>query len=157
MATKTDDPKVLAQNRKANHDYFIEDTVEAGIVLTGTEIKSIRQGKANLRDSFVRIQSGEAWLINCHISHFEHGNRFNVDPTRTRKLLLHRTQIDKLFGQMKEKSYALVPLKIYLKNGFAKVLLGLAKGKKNYDKRQDVAKKDAQRDIDRALRDRQKY
>lgn len=157
MATKTDEPKVLAQNRKANHDYFIEETVEAGIVLTGTEIKSVRQGKANLRDSFVRITSGEAFLINCHISHFEHGNRFNVDPTRTRKLLLHRSQIDKLFGQMKEKGYALIPLKIYLRNGYAKVLLGLAKGKKNYDKRQDIAKKDAQRDIQRALRDRQKY
>lgn len=157
MATKTDDPKVLAQNRKASHDYFIEETMEAGIVLTGTEIKSIRQGKANLKDSFARISNGEAWLLNMHISPFEQGNRFNVDPTRTRKLLLHRGQIDKLLGHMKEKGYALVPLKIYVRNGYAKVLLGLAKGKKNYDKRQDLAKKDAQRDIQRALRERQKY
>ncbi|KEO82446.1 SsrA-binding protein SmpB [Tumebacillus flagellatus] len=157
MATKAEEPKVLAQNRKANHDYFIEDTIEAGIVLTGTEIKSVRQGKANLKDSFARISNGEAWLSNMHISPFEQGNRFNVDPTRTRKLLLHRGQIDKLFGQMKEKGYALVPLKIYVRNGYAKVLLGLAKGKKNYDKRQDLAKKDAQRDIQRALRERQKY
>lgn len=157
MATKTEEPKALAQNRKASHDYFIEDTMEAGIVLTGTEIKSVRQGKANLKDSFARITNGEAWLLNMHVSPFEQGNRYNVDPTRTRKLLLHRGQIDKLFGQMKEKGYALVPLKIYVRNGYAKVLLGLAKGKKNYDKRQDIAKKDAQRDIQRALRERQKY
>ena len=148
--------KVLAQNKKATHDYFIEETIEAGLVLTGTEIKSIRQGKANLRDSFAKIQNGEAWLWNMHVSPYEQGNRYNVDPVRTRKLLLHKPQIMKLMGHMKEKGYALVPLKMYVKNGYCKVLIGLAKGKKNYDKRQDIAKRDAKRDIERALRDRQK-
>ncbi|MGB8953795.1 MAG: SsrA-binding protein SmpB [Tumebacillaceae bacterium] len=156
MAKQVED-KVLAQNKKATHDYFIEETIEAGLVLTGTEIKSIRQGKANLRDSFAKIQNGEAWLWNMHVSPFEQGNRYNVDPTRTRKLLLHKPQIMKLMGHMKEKGYALVPLKMYVKNGYCKVLIGLAKGKKNYDKRQDIAKRDAQRDIDRALRERQKH
>jgi SsrA-binding protein len=156
MAKQVED-KVLAQNKKATHDYFIEETIEAGIVLTGTEIKSIRQGKANLRDSFAKIQNGEAWLWNMHVSPYEQGNRYNVDPTRTRKLLLHKPQIMKLMGHMKEKGYALVPLKMYVKNGYCKVLIGLAKGKKNYDKRQDIAKRDAQRDIDRALRERQKH
>lgn len=156
MAKQVED-KVLAQNKKATHDYFIEETIEAGIVLTGTEIKSIRQGKANLRDSFAKIQNGEAWLWNMHVSPYEQGNRYNVDPTRTRKLLLHKPQIMKLMGHMKEKGYALVPLKMYVRNGYCKVLIGLAKGKKNYDKRQDIAKRDAQRDIDRALRERQKH
>ncbi|MCX7570144.1 SsrA-binding protein SmpB [Tumebacillus sp. DT12] len=151
------EPKVLAQNKKASHDYFIEETVEAGIVLTGTEIKSIRQGRANLKDSFARIINGEAFLWNMHISPYEQGNRHNVDPVRTRKLLLHKVQIMKLMGHVKEKGYALVPLKMYIKNGYCKVLIGLAKGKKNYDKRQDLAKKDAQREIQRALRERQKY
>jgi len=146
--------KALVQNRKASHDYFIEDTVEAGIVLTGTEIKSIRQGKANLKDSFARVANGEAFLMNMHISPFEQGNRHNVDPTRTRKLLLHKHQIFKLMGHVKEKGYSLIPLKLYIKNGYCKVLIGLAKGKKNYDKRQDIAKRDAQRDIERALRAR---
>lgn len=149
--------KVLVQNKKASHDYFIEDTYEAGLVLTGTEIKSIRNGRANLKDSFCRIQNGEAFLLNMHISPFEQGNRHNVDPTRTRKLLLHKTQIMKLYGQVKEQGMALVPLKLYVKNGFCKVLVGLAKGKKNYDKRQDIAKKDAQREMQRALRERQKH
>jgi SsrA-binding protein len=151
------EPRVLAQNKKAHHDYFIEETIEAGIVLTGTEIKSIRQGRANLKDSFARIQNGEAFLWNMHISPYEQGNRFNVDPTRTRKLLLHKHQIHKLMGHVKEKGYALVPLKLYIRNGFCKVLIGLAKGKKNYDKRQDIAKRDAQREMQRALRERQKY
>jgi SsrA-binding protein len=150
------DEKVLVQNRKASHDYFIEETVEAGIVLTGTEIKSIRRGRANLKDSFARIMNGEAFLWNMHISPYEEGNRYNVDPTRTRKLLLHKHQIYKLMGQTREKGYALVPLKMYIKNGYCKVLIGVAKGKKNYDKRQDIAKKDAQREMQRALRDRQK-
>lgn len=149
--------KVLAQNKKASHDYFIEETVEAGLVLTGTEIKSIRQGRANLKDSFARIIDGEAFLWNMHISPYEQGNRHNVDPTRTRKLLLHKPQIFKLMGHVKEKGYALVPLKLYIRNGYCKVLIGLAKGKKNYDKRQDLAKKDAQREMERALRERQKH
>ncbi|ARU61474.1 SsrA-binding protein [Tumebacillus avium] len=156
MSASTE-PKVLAQNKKATHDYFIEETIEAGLVLTGTEIKSIRQGRANLRDSFARISSGEIHLLNMHISPFEQGNRHNVDPTRTRKLLMHKQQINKLFGQTREKGYALVPLKLYIKNGYCKVLIGLAKGKKNYDKRQDIANKDAKREMERALRDRQKY
>jgi SsrA-binding protein len=151
------EPKVLAQNKKATHDYFIEETIEAGIVLTGTEIKSIRQGRANLKDSFARIANGEVYLMNMHVSPFEQGNRYNVDPTRTRKLLLHKGQIMKLFGQTREKGYALIPLKLYIRNGFCKVLLGLAKGKKNYDKRQDIAKRDAKREVERALRERQKY
>jgi len=153
---KEAESKVLAQNKKATHDYFIEDTIEAGLVLTGTEIKSIRQGRANLKDSFARISNGEAFLLNMHVSPFEQGNRHNVDPTRTRKLLLHKHQIFKMVGHMKEKGYALIPLKLYIRNGYCKVLIGLAKGKKNYDKRQDIAKRDAQRDIDRALRARQK-
>ncbi len=157
MAKGRQEDKVLVQNKKASHDYSIEETVEAGIVLTGTEIKSIRHGRANLKDSFAKVVNGEAFLWNMHISPFEQGNRHNVDPTRTRKLLLHKHQIFKLMGHVKEKGYALVPLKMYIKNGYAKVLIGLAKGKKNYDKRQDLAKKDAEREVQRALRDRQKY
>lgn len=146
----------LAQNKKANHDYFIEETYECGIVLQGTEIKSARRGKVQLKDSFARIINGEVFLMNAHISHFEEGNRFNHDPLRVRKLLLHNKQIMKLVGLTKEQGYTLVPLKMYLKNGFAKVLLGLAKGKKDYDKRETLKTKDANRDIQRALRDRQK-
>ncbi|WP_246942551.1 SsrA-binding protein SmpB [Bacillus pinisoli] len=148
--------KVVAQNKKANHDYFIEETYEAGIVLQGTEIKSIRAGKINLRDSFARIQKGEVFLYNAHVSPYEQGNRFNHEPLRTRKLLLHKKQIAKLIGETKEAGVTLVPLKVYLKNGFAKVLIGLGKGKKNYDKREDLKKKEAKRDIERAFRDRQK-
>jgi SsrA-binding protein len=148
--------KVVAQNKKARHDYHIEETFEAGIVLQGTEIKSIRAGKANLKDSFARVQNGELFLHNMHVSPYEQGNRYNHDPFRTRKLLLHRKEINKLLGATKEQGYSIVPLKMYLKNGYAKVLIGLAKGKKNYDKRQDLKKKDAKREIERAFRDRQK-
>lgn len=148
--------KVAAQNKKAYHDYFIEDTYETGIVLQGTEIKSIRNGRANLKDSFARVQNGEVFLHNMHISPYEQGNRYNHDPLRTRKLLLHKKEISKLIGFTKEEGYSLIPLKIYLKNGFAKVLLGLGKGKKKYDKREDLKKKEAKRDIERAFRDRQK-
>lgn len=148
--------KVVATNKKAYHEYFIEETYEAGIVLTGTEIKSIRAGKANLKDSFARISQGEAYLHNMHISPFEPGNRFNHEPTRARKLLLHKYEIDKLMGLTKEKGYALVPTKIYLKDGMAKVEIALAKGKKLYDKRATVAKRDADREIARALREKQK-
>jgi SsrA-binding protein len=156
MAKKQDGEKVYAQNKKASHDYFIEDTLEAGIVLTGTEIKSIRQGRANLKDSFARIQNGEVFLHNMHISPYEQGNRFNPDPMRTRKLLLHRKEIAKLIGLTKEKGYTLIPLRLYPKNGYCKVLLGIAKGKKLYDKRDAIAKRDAAREIERAFRDRQK-
>jgi len=148
--------KQVAQNKKAYHDYFIEETFEAGIVLQGTEIKSIRAGKVNLKDSFARVQKGEVFLHNMHISPYEQGNRFNHDPVRTRKLLLHRKEINKLIGETKEQGYALVPLKLYLKNGYAKILLGLARGKKKYDKREDLKKKEAKRDIERAFRERQK-
>jgi SsrA-binding protein len=148
--------KVVAQNKKAYHDYEIEETYEAGLVLTGTEIKSIRAGKVNLRDSYARIKNGEVFLLNMHISPYEQGNRFNHDPLRTRKLLLHKREINKLFGLTREKGYALVPLKIYLKNGLAKVDLALARGKKLYDKRETMKKRDAQREIERAFRERQK-
>ncbi len=148
--------KIVAKNKKAYHDYFIEEKIEAGIVLTGTEIKSIRAGKANLKDSFATIKQGEVFLHNMHISPYEQGNRFNHEPTRARKLLLHRLEISKLIGKTKEKGYSLVPLSIYLKKGLAKLEMGLAKGKKMYDKRHDEAKKDAQREIERAFRERQK-
>lgn len=145
--------KPLAQNKKASHDYFIEETYEAGIVLQGTEIKSIRAGRVSLKDAHIRILNGEAQLINMHVATYEQGNRFNHDPTRSRKLLLHRAQIDKLFGLVQQKGYAIVPLKLYIKNGFAKILIGLGKGKKQYDKREDLKKKQMKRDIDRAVKD----
>lgn len=146
--------KLIAQNKKAFHDYHIEDRYEAGIALTGTEIKSIRLGRANLRDSFAQVRRGEVTLHNMHVSPYEQGNRYNHDPLRTRKLLLHRQEINKLIGMIKEKGYTLVPLKLYLKNGLAKVELALAKGKKEYDKRETVKKKDAQREIEKAIKDR---
>ena len=148
--------KLIAQNRKANHDYTIEDTFEAGIVLQGTEIKSIRAGRINLRDSFARISQGEIYLHNCHISPYEQGNRYNHEPLRTRKLLLHKREISRLTGVTQEQGYTIVPLKVYLKNGFAKVLIGLGKGKKQYDKREDLKRKEAKRDIERAFRESQK-
>lgn len=148
--------KTIAQNKKATHDYFIEETFEAGMVLTGTEIKSIRAGRANLKDSYARIERGEVYLFNLHISPYEAGNRFNHDPLRTRKLLLRAAEIRKLIGMTKEQGYTLVPLRLYLRGGFCKVELALAKGKKNYDKRDSEAKRDASREIQRALRDRQK-
>ncbi len=148
--------KQLAQNKKAYHDFFIEETFEAGIVLQGTEIKSIRKGKANLKDAFAKIERGEIYLYNMHVSPYEQGNRYNHDPLRTRKLLLHRKEINKLIGETKEVGYTIVPLKLYLKNGYCKVLIGLGKGKKQYDKRDDLKKKEAKRDIERAFRDRQK-
>lgn len=148
--------RVLAQNKKANHDYFIEDTYEAGIVLKGTEIKSIRNGGVNLKDSYARIRDGEMFLLNMHISPYEQGNRYNHDPVRTRKLLMRRKQIDQLIGVTKESGYSLIPLKVYIKNGYAKVLIGLGKGKKNYDKRETLKRKSAQREVERALRERQK-
>lgn len=156
MGKKTES-KVLAQNKKASHDYFIEETFECGLVLSGTEIKSIRMGKANIADSFATIRNGEAFVHNMHVSPFEQGNRNNpTDPTRTRKLLLKKAQINTLLGSTKQQGYTLVPLKIYVRNGYAKLLLGLGKGKKQYDKRDTAAKRDANRDIQRALREKQK-
>ncbi|MEF3304343.1 SsrA-binding protein SmpB [Paenibacillus sp. GYB003] len=155
--TKKSEGKLLAQNKKASHDYFIEDTFEAGLVLTGTEIKSLRGGRANISDAFCTIRNGEAFVNNMHISPFEQGNRNNPsDPTRARKLLLKKEQINKLLGLAKQQGYTIVPLKVYIRNGYAKLLIGLARGKKQYDKRESEAKRDAQRDIQRALREKQK-
>jgi SsrA-binding protein len=148
--------KLISNNKKAYHDYFIEETFEAGIVLQGTEIKAIRAGRINLKDSYAKIFNNEIFLYSMHVSPYEQGNRYNHDPLRTRKLLLKRREISKLIGETKQAGYALVPLKLYLKNGFAKVLIGLAKGKKNYDKREDLKQKEAKRDIERAFRERQK-
>jgi SsrA-binding protein len=148
--------KIVAENRKARHDYFIHESYEAGMVLTGTEVKALRAGKANLRDSFARIENAEMMLHNVHISPYDQGNRFNQEPLRTRKLLMHKKEITKLLGQSQGKGYTLVPLKIYFTHGMAKVQIGLATGKRDYDKRQDMAERDAKREVDRALRDRQK-
>ncbi|KMJ56165.1 SsrA-binding protein SmpB [Alkalihalophilus lindianensis] len=146
--------KVIAQNKKARHDYFIEETYEAGMVLQGTEIKSMRAGRMNLKDSFARIKNGEMYLHNAHISEYEQGNRYNHEPERARKLLLHKKQINQLIGLTKQQGYSLVPLKVYIKNGYAKILIGLAKGKKNFDKRETLRRKDAKREVERALKDR---
>lgn len=146
--------KVLAQNKKAGHDYFIEETIEAGMVLTGTEIKSVRASKVQLKDSYVRVRNGEAWICNMHISPFEQGNRFNHDPLRDRKLLLHKKQIGELVGAVKRDGYTIVPLKMYIKDGYAKLLIGIAKGKKDYDKRDDMRKKEAKREMERVFKER---
>ncbi|TGA97345.1 SsrA-binding protein SmpB [Sporolactobacillus shoreae] len=148
--------RVLAQNRKAHHDYFIEQTVESGIVLQGTEIKSIRKGKVNIQDAFARIENGEAYLYNMHISQYEQGNRYNHEPLRTRKLLMHQKEIRRLGADADKPGYALIPLKVYLKNGFAKVLVGLGRGKKMFDKRETLKKQSAEREIAKAFRARQK-
>ena len=147
---------LIAQNRKARHDYSIIDTVEAGIVLKGTEIKAIRQRRVNLKDGFARVKDGEMFLMNVHISPYEQGNIFNHDPLRTRKLLMHKKQIKRLELEAKNPGVTLIPLKIYIKDGFAKVLIGVAKGKKQYDKREDLKRKDMKREIDRSLRMRQR-
>lgn len=157
MATpkiKKDPNRTLAENRKARHDYHIHETYEVGMVLTGTEIKSLRSGRANLSDSYANVKDGELWLVGFHISPYEQGNIFNQDPIRTRKLLMHKNEILKLYGQSREKGFTLVPLKIYLKRGMAKLLLGLASGKKNYDKRQDLAEKDAKREMERVFKEK---
>jgi len=148
--------KVIAENRKARHDYFVEDKYEAGIILTGTEIKSIRAGRVNLKDSYAEIVDGEVWLNQMHISPYEQGNRFNHEPLRKRKLLLHRSEIARLHGKVQQQGMTLIPLKIYIKNGLAKIELGLCKGKKTFDKREDIAKRDAKRQMERDLRERNK-
>jgi len=148
--------KIVATNKKAYHDYYIEDTIECGIVLTGTEIKSVRRGKVQLRDSYGRIRQGEVFVWNMHISRYEEGNIFNHEPTRTRKLLLHKKEIAKLTDRLNQTGYTLIPTKLYLKNGRAKVELGIAKGKKKYDKRHVEKEKSAKRAIDKAIRERQK-
>lgn len=148
--------KVVAQNRKARHDYFIEETYEAGIVLSGTEVKSIRLGKVNLKDSYADIKNGEVFIHNMHISPYEKGNIFNRDPVRTRKLLLHKKEIKKLIGYIQQKGLTLIPLRVYLNRGWVKVELAVARGKKLYDKRADAAKRDARREMERAFKERQK-
>lgn len=147
----------ISKNKKAFHDYFIDETFEAGIELTGTEVKSLREHKASLRDSFAVVRKGEAWLHNVHISPYSHGNRANVDPTRARKLLLHKKEIRYLAGKAAEKGATLVPLRMYFSpSNLVKIELGLARGKKLHDKRASIAERDHKRDVERALRDRQK-
>jgi len=146
--------KIVAQNRKAFHDYFIEETLEAGMVLTGTEVKSLRDAKANLMDSYVLIKDNEVFLFNCHISPYTHGNIMNHDPVRTRKLLLHKKELVKLQAKAAQKGYSLIPLKLCFKNGRAKAEIGLAKGKKQYEKRESIKKKEADREIERAMKSR---
>lgn len=155
MATSpTKGVKYISDNRKARHDYFIYETYEAGIALTGTEVKSLRQGKVNLKDSFCRIENGEVFLLGMHISPYDQGNRFNHDPLRTRKLLLHKYEIIKLLGKIQEKGYTLIPLNLYFKKGKVKVTVALVTGKKLYDKRQALAEKEAKRDIERRMKSR---
>lgn len=143
---------VIAQNKKARHDYTIVDTIEAGIVLTGTEIKSVRASRIQLKDGYAQVKNGEVWLINVHIAPFEQGNIWNQDPERTRKLLLKKKEITKLANELKGTGMTLVPLKVYLKDGFAKVLIGLAKGKHDYDKRDSIKRRDQERDIKRVMK-----
>ncbi|MCI1985206.1 MAG: SsrA-binding protein SmpB [Lactobacillus sp.] len=145
---------LLAQNKKAGHDYNILETYEAGVALTGTEIKSVRAGKTTLRDGYARVRNGEAWLENVHITPYKEGNQFNVDPLRNRKLLLHKKEIRKLEDALTQKGLTAVPLRMYLKHGYAKVLIGVAQGKKNYDKRESLKRKDQERDIQRAMKER---
>ncbi len=144
--------KLIANNKKAYHDYFILETYETGIALHGTEVKSLRMGKCSIKESFVRIENGEMFIYGMHISPYEKGNIFNKDPLRVRKLLLHKAEINKLLGKMKEKGMAVIPLKVYFKGSLVKVEIGLAKGKKLYDKRQDIAKKDQKREAQREFK-----
>ncbi|MCJ1971656.1 SsrA-binding protein SmpB [Pseudolactococcus carnosus] len=143
---------VVAQNKKAHYDYEIIETFEAGIVLTGTEIKSVRRARINIRDGFARVRNGEVWLSNVHISPFDEGNIWNADPTKSRKLLLHKKQISKIDAEISQAGMSFVPLRVYIKDGFAKVLMGLAKGKKNYDKRETIKRKEQNRDIAKQLK-----
>ena len=156
MAKKTG-MKLIANNKKAFHDYFIEDTYEAGIALAGTEVKSLRSGKCSIKEAFVRVENGEVYVYGMHITPYEKGNIFNKDPLRVRKLLLHKSQIQKLIGNSAEKGYTIVPLQVYFSNGRAKIEIGLAKGKKLYDKRQDIAKKDQRREAERDFKVKNLY
>ncbi|MGI6019704.1 MAG: SsrA-binding protein SmpB [Marvinbryantia sp.] len=149
--------KLIANNKKAYHDYFIEDTFETGIALAGTEVKSLRMGKCSIKESFVRIENGEVMIYGMHISPYEKGNIFNKDPLRVRKLLMHRYEINKLMGKIKEKGLTLVPLKVYFRGSLVKVEIGLARGKKLYDKRQDIAKKDMRREAEKDFKVRNLY
>ena len=144
--------KMIANNKKEYHDYFILDTIEAGIALHGTEVKSLRMGKCSIKEAFIRIENGEMFIYGMHISPYEKGNIFNKDPLRVRKLLLHKSEINKMLGKQKEKGIAIVPLKVYFKGSLVKVEIGLAKGKKLYDKREDIAKKDMKREAERDMK-----
>ena len=155
MAKKSQQKKnenLIAQNKKARHDYFVTDTVEAGLVLTGTEIKSVRAHRVNLKDGFAQIRNGEAWLMNVHISEYDNGNIFNQDPLCNRKLLLHKKEINRLTGALQDKGVTLVPLKMYIKHGYAKVLMGVAKGKHQYDKREAIKRREQNREIERVMK-----
>ncbi|MBR5973873.1 MAG: SsrA-binding protein SmpB [Clostridiales bacterium] len=148
--------KIIAENRKAFHDYYIEEKYEAGVVLSGTEVKSLRAGRVNLKDSYVQVKEGEMFLIGVHISPYDHGNRYNLDPMRTRKLLMHKNEIIRLYTTVKQDGLTLVPTKCYFRDGKVKFEIGLARGKKNFDKRDAAAEKTAKRDIDRALKSHKK-
>lgn len=147
-----DSIKMIASNKKARHDYFIEETYEAGIVLHGTEVKSLRMGKCSVKESFIRVENSEVFVYNMHISPYEMGNIFNKDPLRVKKLLLHKAEINRIMGKVSQQGYTLVPLNVYLKGSLVKVEIGLAKGKKLYDKRQDIAKKDQRRETEREFK-----
>lgn len=147
-----DSYKLIANNKKAYHDYFIDDTYEAGIALAGTEVKSLRMGRCSVKESFIRIENGEVYVYQMHISPYEKGNIFNKDPLRPRKLLLHKSEINKLMGRVAQKGFTIVPLKVYFKGSLVKVEIGLARGKKLYDKRQDIAKKDQRREAEREFK-----
>lgn len=153
--TKTNDGRmVIATNRKARHDYFLEDEIEAGLVLVGSEIKSIRERRVNIREGYVQVQNGELWLVNVHIADYKQaGPHYGHDPLRPRKLLLHRKEIERIIGKIQEKGYTLIPTVLYLRRGRAKIEIALARGKKQYDKRQALAQRDSQRQIERALRE----
>lgn len=152
-----DAQKLVANNKKVFHDYFVEEQFEAGLVLHGTEVKSLRLGKCSIKEAYVQIEKGEAYIYGMHISPYEMGNIFNKDPLRTRKLLLHKAEINKLLGKVKEKGYTLMPLQIYFKDGRAKVEIGLCRGKKLYDKRQDIAKKDQRREVEKEFKVKNLY
>jgi len=149
--------KLIANNKKVFHDYFVEETYEAGLVLHGTEVKSLRMGKCSIKEAFVQVEKGEIFVVGMHVSPYEKGNIFNKDPLRTRKLLMHKAEINKLFGKCKEKGYTLMPLQVYFKDGRAKMEIGLCKGKKLYDKRDDITKKDMRRETERDFKVKNLY
>ena len=157
MAKEKEPQKLIANNKKAYHEYFIDETYEAGIALHGTEVKSMRMGKCSIKESFIRIENGEIFVYGMHVSPYEKGNIFNKDPLRARKLLLHKSELLKLSGKIAEKGYTLVPLQVYFKNSLVKVEIGLARGKKLYDKREDIAKKDQRRELEREFKVKNLY
>lgn len=152
MSMKKEPIKLIANNKKAYHDYFIEEEYEAGLVLHGTEVKSLRQGKCSIKEAYIMIDKGEAYVVGMNVSPYEHGNIFNKDPLRTRKLLLHKAEIRKLIGQSAAPGYTIMPLQVYFKDGYAKIKIGLAKGKKLYDKRHDIAKRDIRREVEKEFK-----